>query len=189
MKKQWERPEFSCAWEFVVGILQCLALPSRSYLYVLDHDLHKSEVTDPDHYRMQHPTRPAISCVEKCCKSCQRMICTCISSDTWGAMRIGCERFKCAKNALRSGPDVWQSVTTDKTNAKQGGLRIKRKYPGSFYFFKPLELDLPTYIIRHIPIYGNVTSSTWSLCPSTCPRCLTGLANPVSWNNVQQNTT
>ena len=52
----------------------------------------------------------------------------------------------------------------------QGGLRIKKKYLGSFFFFKPLELDLPTYVIRHVPIYGNVTSSSWSLCPSTCPR-------------------
>jgi hypothetical protein len=42
----------------------------------------------------------------------------------------------------------------------QGGLRIKKKYPGSFFFFKPLGLDLPTYVIMHIAIYGNVTSSS-----------------------------
>jgi hypothetical protein len=42
----------------------------------------------------------------------------------------------------------------------QGGLRILKKYPGSFFFFKPLGLDLPTYVIRHIAIYGDVTSSS-----------------------------
>jgi hypothetical protein len=50
--------------------------------------------------------------------------------------------------------------TLERAHKKQGGLRIKKKYPGSFFFFKPLGLDLPTYVIRHIAIYSNVTSSS-----------------------------
>ena len=44
--------------------------------------------------------------------------------------------------------------------AVQGGLRIKKIYPGLNFFLRPYKLDLPTYVIRHVSIYGNVTSST-----------------------------
>jgi hypothetical protein len=36
-------------------------------------------------------------------------------------------------------------------------LNIEGENKGVVFFFKPLELDLPTYVIRHVPIYGNVT--------------------------------
>jgi len=41
----------------------------------------------------------------------------------------------------------------------QGGLRILKRYLGSIFFFKPCWLDLPTYVIRHVPKYGKMTSS------------------------------
>jgi len=40
----------------------------------------------------------------------------------------------------------------------QGGSRIKKEYLGSNFLVKPSVLDLPTYIIRHISIYRNMTS-------------------------------
>ena len=58
----------------------------------------------------------------------------------------------------------------------QGGLRIKKIYPGSIFFFKPCQLDLPTYVIRHMSIYSNMTSLLWWLCLSACPRYL---KNPI----------
>ena len=54
--------------------------------------------------------KACMSCTERCCSSCQMMIYTCISSDTWGTMGVGCERSK-IPNALRPGPDAWQPVT------------------------------------------------------------------------------
>ena len=45
----------------------------------------------------------------------------------------------------------------------QGGSRIKKKCLGSNFLVKPHGLDLPTYVIRHMSIYGNITSSLWSL--------------------------
>jgi len=33
------------------------------------------------------------------------------------------------------------------------------EYLGSNFLVKPSGLDLPTYVIRHISIYGNMTSS------------------------------
>ena len=41
----------------------------------------------------------------------------------------------------------------------QGGSRIKKECLGSNFFVKPSMLDLPTYVIRHMSIYGNMTSS------------------------------
>jgi len=67
----------------------------------------------------------------------------------------------------------------------QGGSRIKKKYLGSNFLVKPSVLDLPTYIIRHISIYRNMTSSLWSFWSSALPRCL---ANPILWGYLQQNT-
>ena len=40
----------------------------------------------------------------------------------------------------------------------KGGHRIKKIYLGSNFFLRPYKLDLPTYVIRHVSIYGNVTS-------------------------------
>jgi len=42
----------------------------------------------------------------------------------------------------------------------QGGLRIKKKYPGSIFFLSPCWLDLPTYVIRHMSKYGKMTPSS-----------------------------
>ena len=41
----------------------------------------------------------------------------------------------------------------------QGGSRIKKKCLGSNFLVKPHGLDLPTYVIRDMSIYGNMTSS------------------------------
>ena len=41
----------------------------------------------------------------------------------------------------------------------QGGSRIKKECLGSNFLVKPSMLDLPTYVIRHMSIYGNMTSS------------------------------
>jgi len=70
---------------------------------------------------------------------------------------------------------------------KQGGPRIKMEYLGSNFLVKPSELDLPTYVIRHISIYGNMTSSPWSFWSSTLARCLAGFAYPISWGYLQRN--
>src|SRR6266567_1118747 len=43
--------------------------------------------------------------------------------------------------------------------AKQGGTLIKIRYLGSNFFSHQVLGDLPTYVIRHIAIYGNMTSS------------------------------
>ena len=40
----------------------------------------------------------------------------------------------------------------------QGGSRNKKEYPGSNFLVRPSVLDLPTYVIRHMPIYSNMTS-------------------------------
>ena len=52
-------------------------------------------------------------------------------------------------------PWVWRAVTK-----KQGGLGNKKIYLGSDFFLRTLQAGLPTYVIRHISIYGNMTSST-----------------------------
>ncbi len=41
----------------------------------------------------------------------------------------------------------------------QGGTLIKIRYLGSNFFSHQVLGDLPTYVIRHIAIYGNMTSS------------------------------
>ena len=38
----------------------------------------------------------------------------------------------------------------------QGGSRIKKECLGSNFLVKPSMLDLPTYVIRHMSIYGNM---------------------------------
>jgi len=43
--------------------------------------------------------------------------------------------------------------------ADQGGTLIKIRYLGSNFFSHQVLGDLPTYVIRHIAIYGNMTSS------------------------------
>jgi len=70
----------------------------------------------------------------------------------------------------------------------QGGPRIKMEYLGSNFLVKPSGLYLPTYVIRHISIYGNMTSSPWSFWSSTLARCLAGFAYPISWGYLQWNT-
>ena len=43
----------------------------------------------------------------------------------------------------------------------QGGTLIKIIYLGSNFFSRQVLGDLPTYVIRHIAIYGNMTSCTF----------------------------
>ena len=55
-------------------------------------------------------------------------------------------------------------VQTNEVNqCLQGGSRIKKECLGLNFLVKPHGLDLPTYVIRHMSIYGNMTSSLWSL--------------------------
>ena len=63
----------------------------------------------------------------------------------------------------------------------QGGSSIKKEYLGLNFLVEPSVLDLPTYVIRHISIYRNTTSCSWSFWSSALPRCLVGFANPISW--------
>ena len=42
-----------------------------------------------------------------------------------------------------------------KHSLTQGGSRIKKECLGSIFLVKPFMLDLPTYIIRHMSIYGK----------------------------------
>ena len=58
------------------------------------------------------------------------------------------------------GRDHMSSSTPLLDGKGKGVLGLKKNTRGRFFFFKPLELDLPTYVIRHVPIYGNVTSSS-----------------------------
>ena len=53
------------------------------------------------------------------------------------------------------GPDL----IIENASKNQGGSRIKKECLGSNFLVKPSMLDLPTYIIRHMFIYGNMTSS------------------------------
>ena len=66
----------------------------------------------------------------------------------------------------------------------QGGSRILKKCLGPIFLVKPHGLDLPTYVIRHMSIYGNMTSSSWSL-PSLNKFCISciffGMCFHLEW--------
>ena len=56
----------------------------------------------------------------------------------------------------------------------QGGTPIKIRYLGSNFFSRWVLGDLSTYVIRHIDIYGNMTSSLLVLPPQSWSMYLTG---------------
>jgi hypothetical protein len=45
------------------------------------------------------------------------------------------------------------------TASNQGGTRTTNHHLGSNFFSRQVSSNLPTYVIRHITIYGNITSS------------------------------
>jgi len=59
-------------------------------------------------------------------------------------------------------------------SSNQGGPRIKMEYLGLNFFVKPSELDLPTYVIRHISIwkYDIISLIILILYPRQMPRRL-----------------
>src|SRR5260221_10336929 len=56
-----------------------------------------------------------------------------------------------------------------KGERNQGGTGIKKKNLGSIFFVGPTTEGLPTYVIRHKSIYGNITSSELRFGTSSNP--------------------
>src|SRR5258707_1963757 len=64
------------------------------------------------------------------------------------------------------------TITQPSVNKKrflQGGTGIKKKNLGSIFFVGPTTKGLPTYVIRHKSIYGNMTSSELRFGTSSNP--------------------
>jgi len=113
---------------------------------------------------------------------CQRTPCQTIVSQTLLSHRFlrgRLDKLQMKSGSVETGPEVfWSCIKVLKRTRRinlfwalaaffQGGPRIKMEYLGSNFLVKPSGLDLPTYVIRHISIYGNMTSSPWSFWSST----------------------